>query len=71
MDLLFANAGHGLGRAFLDQDSADWRHVIDTNVTGTLLLIQPIARRMAERGEGRILITGSIAGHLAGPFQAV
>ena len=71
VDVLVANAGHGLGGAFLEQEPQDWRHVIDTNVTGTLLLIQPIARRMAERGDGRILVVGSIAGHLAGSFQAV
>jgi short-subunit dehydrogenase len=71
VDVLVANAGHGLGHAFLEQSPEDWRHVIDTNVTGTLLLIQPIAHRMVARGEGRILITGSIAGHMAGSFQAV
>jgi short-subunit dehydrogenase len=71
VDALFANAGHGLGRAFLDQDPAEWRHVIDTNITGTIYLIQKVAREMVARDEGRILITGSIAGHLAGAFQAV
>jgi uncharacterized protein len=71
IDVLVANAGHGLGRAFLDQEPAAWKHVIDTNVTGTLLLIQEVARRMVARGEGRVLITGSIAGHIAGSFQAV
>jgi short-subunit dehydrogenase len=71
VDILIANAGHGLGRAFLEQDPQEWRHVVHTNVTGTLLLVQPIARRMAARGDGRILFTGSIAGHLAGSFQAV
>ncbi len=71
VDVLVANAGHGLGGAFLDQDPRAWRHVIDTNVTGTVLLIQLIARRMVARGSGRILITGSIAGHIAGSFQAV
>jgi short-subunit dehydrogenase len=45
--------------------------VIDTNITGTVLLIQEVARRMVARHEGRILITGSIAGHIAGSFQAV
>jgi len=30
VDALLANAGHGLGRAFLDQDFRDVRHVIDT-----------------------------------------
>jgi short-subunit dehydrogenase len=71
VDVLVANAGHGLGHGFLDQDPKEWQHIINTNITGTLLLIQPIVRRMVERGEGRVLITGSIAGHLAGTFQAV
>jgi short-subunit dehydrogenase len=71
IDLLFANAGHGLGRAFLDQDVAEWRHVIDTNVTGTVYLVQKVARDMVARNQGRILITGSIAGHIAGAFHAV
>lgn len=71
VDVLAANAGHGLGHAFLDQEPRDWRHVIETNITGTLLLLQPLAKKMAARGEGKILITGSIAGHLAGSFQAV
>ena len=71
VDLLLANAGHGLGRAFLEQEPREWRHVVDTNITGTLLLVQPVARAMVARGEGRILFTGSIAGHLAGAFQAV
>ena len=71
IDVLVANAGHGLGHGFLDQAEDEWMHVINTNVTGTLSLIQPVAKRMVERGEGRILITGSIAGHLAGAFQAV
>jgi short-subunit dehydrogenase len=71
VDALFANAGHGLGRAFLEQDPTEWRHVVDTNITGTLYLIQKVARQMVARGEGRILITGSIAGHIPGAFQAV
>ena len=40
VDVLVANAGHGLGHAFLDQEPQEWLHVINTNVTGTLLLIQ-------------------------------
>ena len=71
VDVLVANAGHGLGHGFLDQSPDEWQHVINTDVTGTLLLIQPIVRRMVERGEGKVLITGSVAGHMAGPFQAV
>jgi uncharacterized protein len=69
--LLMANAGHGLGGAFLDQDFTEVRHVIDTNITGTIDLIQRVARQMRARGDGRILITGSIAGFIPGTYQAV
>jgi uncharacterized protein len=68
---LLANAGHGLGQAFLDQDFDDIRHVVDTNVTGTIDLIHRVGRSMRDRGEGKILITGSIAGLMPGAFQAV
>jgi short-subunit dehydrogenase len=71
VDVLAANAGHGLGHAFLEQEPREWRHVIDTNITGTITLIQQVARRMVARNQGRILITGSVAGHIAGSFQAV
>ena len=71
VDVLMANAGHGLGGAFLDQDFTAARHVIDTNITGTLDLIHRIGGRMRAAGRGRILITGSIAGLMPGAFQAV
>ncbi len=68
---LLANAGHGLGHAFLDQNWEDIRHVVDTNVTGTIYLIHKVGRDMREQGEGKILITGSIAGYIPGSYQAV
>jgi short-subunit dehydrogenase len=71
VDALLANAGHGLGRAFLDQDFEEVRHVIDTNVTGTVYLVQLVGRTMRSRGRGRILLTGSIAGFMPGTYQAV
>jgi short-subunit dehydrogenase len=71
VDVLMANAGHGLGHGFLDQDFSEARHVIDTNITGTIYLIQKVGRDMRAKGEGKILITGSIAGFMPGSFQAV
>jgi short-subunit dehydrogenase len=68
---MFANAGRGLGEAFLDQDFEAAKDVVDVNITGTISLIHKVARRMRERNEGRILITGSIAGFMPGSFQAV
>ena len=71
VDALLANAGRGLGKGFLDQDFTQVRHVIDTNVTGTLYLLQKVGRDMRDRKRGRILITGSIAGFMPGTYQAV
>jgi short-subunit dehydrogenase len=71
VDALLANAGHGLGKAFLDQDFDAVRHVIDTNITGTIYLIHKVGREMRTANAGRILITGSIAGFMPGAFQAV
>ena len=67
VDALLANAGRGLGHGFLDEDFTAARRVVDTNITGTIYLVQKVGRAMRERGEGRILITGS----MPGSFQAV
>lgn len=71
VDALMANAGRGLGHAFLDQSWDDIKEVIDLNVTGTVSLLHDVARDMKTRNAGRILVTGSIAGHMPGSFQAV
>ncbi len=71
VDALPANAGRGLGHAFLDQDFPEARRVVDTNVTGRIYLIHKIGNDMRRRNAGRILITGSIAGFTPGSFQAV
>jgi len=69
--LVCANAGHGLGHAFLDQSVSDWRMVVDTNVTGTAYLLQRVLKPMVARNDGKVLVTGSIAGYIPGAFQAV
>ncbi|QIQ85365.1 SDR family oxidoreductase [Erythrobacter sp.] len=69
VDALFANAGEGYGGAFLE---CEWDHiarVIDTNIKGTVSLIHRLGRKMRARGSGRILVTGSIAGAIPGPFN--
>lgn len=68
---LIANAGHGQGEAFFDQKWRDIAHVIHTNVTGTTALIHMIGGKMRAANRGRILVTGSIAGHLPGAFNLV
>ena len=55
VDALLANAGRGLGHAFLDQDFGKARRVVDTNITGTIYLIHKVGNDMRRRNSGRIL----------------
>ena len=71
VDALLANAGRGLGKGFLDQDFDDVLQVVNTNITGTIYLIQKVGQDMRAQKRGRILITGSIAGFIPGTYQAV
>ena len=71
IDILIANAGVGARGAFLDQPWEDSRRVIMTNVLGTMALLHKAGQKMRARGKGRILVTGSIAGHMPGSFHSV
>lgn len=71
IDVLCANAGNSKGGAFLDQSVEDWRRSIDTNVTGTVHLLQRVLTGMVRRGEGKVLVTGSIVGFIPGSFNAI
>ncbi|WP_445217032.1 SDR family NAD(P)-dependent oxidoreductase [Bradyrhizobium sp. Pa8] len=71
IDVPMANAGRGLGHAFLDRDLARIRGVVHTNVTGTTGLLHKLGYDTRRRNQGHILITGSIAGFTPGNFQAV
>lgn len=71
IDVVCANAGTGTGGAFLDQDLYAWRHAVDTNINGTLYLLQRTLGEMTARNAGRVLVTGSIAGYIPGSFNAV
>jgi len=71
IDVLAANAGVGTGGPFLDQAVATWRHSVDTNVTGTVYLLQKVLSRMVALNAGKVLVTGSIAGYIPGSFNAI
>jgi short-subunit dehydrogenase len=65
------NAGHGQGGAFIDTDLADELSIIDLNVTSTVRLAKLVLRDMVEAGDGKVLVTSSIAATMPGSFQAV
>ncbi len=65
------NAGVGKGGPFVENDLADELAIIDLNVVSTVVLAKYALRDMAARGEGRVLITSSIASTMPGPHQAI
>lgn len=71
IDLVCANAGISKGGPFLDESVTDWRHSVDTNVTGTVYLLQKVLRDMVARNSGKVLVTGSIVGYIPGAFNAI
>ncbi|MCM8735206.1 SDR family oxidoreductase [Azospirillum sp. A1-3] len=54
-DLLVNNAGIVRFGDLLEHSVADFRRVVDVNLTGTFIVTRAVARRMAERGSGAIV----------------
>ncbi|MEZ5649064.1 MAG: SDR family NAD(P)-dependent oxidoreductase [Burkholderiaceae bacterium] len=71
VDLFFANAGRALGHAFHEQSLEAIYRMVDLNVAQTTILLHRMVIRMNTFGKGRILVTGSIAGYMPGPYDAV
>jgi 3-oxoacyl-[acyl-carrier protein] reductase len=55
IDVLVNNAGIALETAFLDISPAEWRRVVDVNLTGMFIVAQSVARRMVSRRRGAIV----------------
>ena len=62
IDAVFANAGFGAKRGFLEESVEHWRSMVLTNVLGAALTIRATLPHLLERGSGHYLITSSVAG---------
>jgi len=62
LDAVFANAGFGATRGFLEESVEHWRAMIDTNVLGVALTIRATLPHLLDRGTGHYVLTSSIAG---------
>ncbi len=62
IDAVFANAGFGAQRGFLEESAEHWRSMVLTNVLGVALTIRATLPHLLERGSGHYLITSSVAG---------
>jgi NADP-dependent 3-hydroxy acid dehydrogenase YdfG len=62
MDAVFANAGFGAARGFLEESVEHWRAMVDTNVNGVALSIRAALPHFKEQGSGHFLLTSSVGG---------
>ncbi len=70
LDALVCSAGFGIFGAVEDVSLARARAQFETNVFGTLAPVRAVLPAMRERGRGRIVLVGSLAGRAPIPFQA-
>ncbi len=66
-DAVFANAGFGASRGFLEESPEQWRAMVLTNVLGVAYTIRATLPHLLERGSGHFVITSSVAGRRALP----
>lgn len=76
VDGIIANAGVGTGGHATDVPLAGLRQVLDTNLLGTCLVAREGARRLIgagsrDRGQGRIVLVGSITAEQSGTGDAM
>ena len=67
IDVVFANAGFGASRGFLEESPEHWRSMVLTNVLGVAHTIRATLPHLLERGTGHYVITSSVAGRRALP----
>jgi gluconate 5-dehydrogenase len=71
VSILVNNAGIQLRKALVDLAAAEWRRVIETNLTSAVLVGRAAARRMIARGKGgKIINVGSVMSAIARPTVA-
>jgi len=61
-DVLVNNAGISLIRPAEETGAAEWRRVLEVNLTGPFLLCRSVGKLMLEQGEGSIVNVASVAG---------
>ncbi|HEX3839911.1 MAG TPA: SDR family oxidoreductase [Acidimicrobiales bacterium] len=68
IDLLFNNAGIGVGGEVRELSAAHWRRVIDVNLWSVINGVNAAYPRMIAQGRGHIVNTASLSGLLPSPM---
>lgn len=67
VQILINNAGMNIRKSVTDFTLAEWRQVLDTNLTSVFLMCRAFVPQMKGQGYGRILNLTSIMSHVALP----
>jgi NADP-dependent 3-hydroxy acid dehydrogenase YdfG len=67
LDAVFANAGFGAKRGFLEETPEQWRSMVLTNVLGVAYSIRAALPHFRQQDGGHFVITSSVAGRRALP----
>jgi len=71
VDALLLNAGIGVGGEFITNELEDEMEMVMLNVMAVIHLSKRVIPKMVERGQGRVLITASVASTSPAPYLAV
>ena len=64
LDIAHCNAGIGVNVPAEEMTYAQWKRVIDINLTGVFLTAQAAGKQMLKQGKGSIINTASMSGHI-------
>ncbi|WP_138760884.1 SDR family oxidoreductase [Modestobacter altitudinis] len=71
LDVLVANAGIYVQGDVWENEAGQIDQLISTNVTGVLTTVHAALPRMIARGSGDVVVTSSVSGHQAIPWEPV
>ncbi|MBX9243534.1 SDR family NAD(P)-dependent oxidoreductase [Actinotalea ferrariae] len=70
IDVLVLNAGVGVGGPFLGAPVEDQLRLVDLNVRSVVHLAHRLLPAMVARGDGKVLVTSSVAASMPAPYNA-
>ena len=71
IDILHCNAGTYIGGDLIETDTATIDRMLNLNVNAVMKNVRDVLPHMIERGSGDIVVTCSVAGHAAVPWEPV
>ena len=71
IDILFANAGSYVAGDVASGDPEEWDRVVDINVKSVFRAVRAVLPDMIARRSGDVVVTSSISGHQAIPWEPI